>query len=160
MKIILTFVLVVTIELQTQSTTAHPVNSTSISNAASNSCDSTYAYCCKQRPTSSPSIIDIYEDLNGVIDILHDTCANQTIRDNVRVYSTWKCVKFFIIASIWRHWIYTGKRQLWFTEWLRCRSIRKVHEACTVNEILLQSWRAKVLQRRGVHDRSMQHCKM
>jgi len=105
MKLILTFVLVavVTIAIQTQSTTAHPVNSTSISNAASNTCDSAYAYCCKQRPINSPSIIDIYEDLNGVIDILYDTCTNKTIRDNVRVYMQYmKMCKllYFLLYSL------------------------------------------------------------
>ena len=86
MKQILTFVLVaVTITLQTRSTTAHPVNSTSTTNVDSTACDNTYAYCCKQRPTSSPSIDDLYENLDGVIDTLKASCTNKTIRDNVRV---------------------------------------------------------------------------
>jgi len=83
MKLILTFVLVAL--LQTQSTAAYPVNSSSIPNKVSNACGNTYAYCCNERSTSSPHIVEIYEDLNGVIDILKGTCTNKTILANVRV---------------------------------------------------------------------------
>ena len=74
--------------LQTRNTTAHPVNDTTTTAASSvtgNKCDNTYAYCCKQRPTSSPSVDDIYGDLYGVIDLFYDKCKNATIRDNVRM---------------------------------------------------------------------------
>jgi len=72
--------------LQTRSTTAHPVNNvTTASYVMGSKCDNTYAYCCKQRPTSSPSVDDIYGDLYGVIDLFYGKCKNATIRDNVRM---------------------------------------------------------------------------
>ena len=72
--------------LQTRNTTAHPVNNaTTASYVTETKCDNTYAYCCKKRPTSSPSVDDIYGDLYAVIDLFYDKCKNATIRDNVRM---------------------------------------------------------------------------
>ena len=65
-------------------------------------CDNTYAYCCKKRPTSSPSVNDIYGDLFGVIDLFYDKCKNATIRDNVRMGEFLKPIILYIstVASI------------------------------------------------------------
>ena len=72
--------------LQTKSITAHPVNNTTTAFYVTGSkCNNTYAYCCKQRPTSSPSIDDIYGDLYGIIDLFYEKCKNATIHDNVRM---------------------------------------------------------------------------
>jgi len=71
---------------QTRSTTAHPVNNTTTAFYVTGSkCDNMHSYCCKQRPTSSPSVDDIYGDLYGDIDLFYDKRKNTTIRDNVRI---------------------------------------------------------------------------
>ena len=45
-------------------------------------CDTTHPYCCNP-PLYSPSILDLYAELNTVIDVLNSSCTNSTFKQSV-----------------------------------------------------------------------------
>ena len=74
---------------------ANPVSNSDISRRSTNDtlddgassdppseCDTTYPYCCNS-PLYSPSILDLFIELNTVIDVLNKSCTNTTFKDNV-----------------------------------------------------------------------------
>jgi len=45
-------------------------------------CDNVHSYCCNP-PLNSPSIYDLHDQLNNVIDLLEPACTNSTFKNNV-----------------------------------------------------------------------------
>ena len=119
MNCIQIFVLItVNIFLLLKFTGANPVGNVStrstdgaIGDTFSSDCDTAHPYCCKP-PLYSPSILDLFAQLNTVIDVLNNSCTNTTFKQNVSSYKLLYVTTHYVftinVASIKRCKIYIG----------------------------------------------------